>query len=61
MDNQEYFESIRKPIPPAAKVFKSKKDYSRIKSIKEADDFYDDEVEVEFQKISRKMKISIDI
>ena len=57
--SKEYFDSIRKPIVPASRPHRSLKDYTRLSSV-DIDDAYLDDVEIEFQKIRRKTKITID-
>lgn len=57
--SKEYFESIRKPTVPASRPHRSIKDYVRVSFI-EIDELYLDDEEIEFQKIRRKTKLSID-
>lgn len=43
MKSNEYHKSIRKPIAPPTKVFKSKRDYRRTQNYTEIDTYTEDE------------------
>ena len=57
--SREYFDSIRKPTVPASRPHRSLKDYTRVSTV-DVDELYLDDDEMEFQKIRRKMKLTID-
>lgn len=58
--SKQFFDSIRKPVAPASRPHRSLKDYTRVNSVDEIEEWYLDQEELEYQKIRRKMKIVID-